>query len=72
MSNTPSEITTVDRIAMVLGGTLVVLGIVFSTTLIALGFLVWTLYALFEVVTPPKETVDLDGETELDRPTTQV
>lgn len=72
MSNTPSEITTVDRIAMVLGGALVVLGIVFSTTLIALGFLVWTLYALFEVVTPPKETVDLDGETELDRPTTQV
>ena len=72
MSNTPSEITIVDRIAMALGGALVVLGIVFSTTLIALGFLVWTLYALFEVLTPPEETVDLGGEAELDRPTTQV
>lgn len=69
MTNPSPEITTVDRIAMALGGVLVVLGVVFSTTLIALGFLVWTLYGLFEVVTTPMEPVDVGEETGSDQPT---
>lgn len=71
MNTTPTEITTVDRIAMALGGLLVVLGIVISTTLIALGFLVWTLYALFEVVTTPEEPVDIGEDTRTDQSTTR-
>jgi hypothetical protein len=42
----------VDQIAMALGGLAVVIGMVVWPPLIAFGLLVWTLYVLYELVTP--------------------